>query len=71
LLVRGFDPANKTHLALAACNVFSIWYAVVLSIGLSKLGRCRLGAALLLVCVPWVILRLGLIGIGLGGTGWK
>ncbi len=64
LLVNEFDVARKTHLLLAAVNVFYLWQMVVFAIGLSKLtdvpfGRtlpltlaCYIGQELLFIFCP-------------------
>jgi len=69
LLLREFDPANKTHLLLAMLNVMTIWYIGVLAIGLSRLSGASVSRSALLLVVPWVSFRVALIFSGLGGQG--
>lgn len=68
LLVRGFDATNKAHLALAACGVFSLWHAVVLSVGLAKLARCSLAVALLFVFIPWALFQFAIVTLRARGA---
>jgi hypothetical protein len=56
-----FDPFSTTHKILAALNVFSVWQAVVIGIGLSKLAdkssSVGIGVALTL-WVLWVVVQI-------------
>lgn len=55
LLVKDFDLGNRSHLALAALNVFSLWHLAVLAVGTSKVsGR------------PWVPVLAVLGGLWVG-----
>ncbi len=61
-----FDPLSTTHKILAALNIFSVWQAVVIGIGLGKLSdkssTLGIGVALAL-WVLWVILQIVLQSI--------
>jgi hypothetical protein len=61
LVYASFDPLSTTHKILAAINVFSVWQAVVIGIGLSKLAdkpfTLGIGVALTL-WVLWVIVQI-------------
>ena len=39
LLIPEFNPASKTHLALASLNVITLWYLAVLSLGVAHVSR--------------------------------
>jgi hypothetical protein len=61
LLAGDFNPANKLHQMLAVMNVFHIWTATVLSIGLAKLSGVSAREAGLWVFGYWIVLRVALI----------
>ena len=63
LLVGKFNPASKAHQALAAMNLFHLWMAAVLSIGLAKLSEVSVGQAAVWVFGYWIVLRVALIGL--------
>jgi hypothetical protein len=69
LFITNFDPANKTHLLLAALNVFTLWQMAVLAVGLARTTGARWLRALVWLLVPWALLKAGLILSGLGGGG--
>lgn len=50
-----FDPMNTTHKILAAINIFSIWQAIVLGIGISKLSDKPSSTGIGVVMGLWVI----------------
>lgn len=52
LLLREFDATKAAHLLLAALNLITLWYLVVLAIGLGRL--CRISALR-----PFIVLFLG------------
>jgi hypothetical protein len=62
-----FDPSNTLHKILAAINIFSIWQAVVVGFGISKLGNksssAGIGVALGL-WVLWVVVEVFLLSFG-------
>lgn len=66
LLLREFDPGNKLHLALSACNAVTFWYVGTLSIGLARLGGGSFVKALACLLIPWAVFRFGLIWLGVG-----
>jgi hypothetical protein len=66
LLVSDFDPKNRLHLLLGAVNVFYLWHAGVLAIGLAKLSGASTAKPLAVVFGFWVLIELLLIGVGLG-----
>lgn len=59
-----FDPTNTTHKLLGAINVFSIWQAIVVGIGISKLGNkpstVGIGVALGLWAI-WAVVQIFLL----------
>jgi len=69
LLIREFNPADKVHLALASVNLLTLWYIVVLALGLAKLSGASFLKSFLWLLVPYVMLRAGLILSGLGQQG--
>jgi hypothetical protein len=64
------DPQNKLHLALTSLNVVTIWYIVVLSIGLATLAQVKLFKALAPLLGLWAVTRIVIIFCGLGSSGW-
>ena len=66
LLVSNFDLKNKTHLLLAAVNVFSFWQVGVAACGLSRVTGVPFTKALLLVGLYWLAFTLFFIVIGFG-----
>ncbi len=61
-----FDPVSTTHRILSALNIFSIWQAVIVGIGLSKLAdkpsSVGIGVAVVL-WVLWVVVQILLQGL--------
>lgn len=66
LLVSHFDLKNKTHLLLAAVNIFSFWQIGVAACGLSRVTGAPFNKALLLVGLYWLAFTLFFIVIGFG-----
>jgi hypothetical protein len=66
LLVKDFDPTNKTHLALGAINLFYIWMAVVMGIALAALTRKSLAKSLAGVFGVWILIRAIFLFAGMG-----
>lgn len=66
LLVSHFDLKNKTHLLLAAVNVFSFWHLGVAACGLSRVTGAPFNKTLLLVGLYWLAFTLFFILIGFG-----
>ena len=50
-----FDPLNMTHKILAAVNIFSIWQAIVLGIGIGKLSDKSTSTGIGVVLGLWII----------------
>ena len=62
-----FDPLNTTHKLLAALNVFSIWQASVIGIGMSKFANksSLVGVGLALgLWIIWVLIQVFLLNFG-------
>jgi hypothetical protein len=59
LLIPHFDPTNKVHLALSACNVFSIWWVAVLAIGVSKVSGTTFAKAAAWLYAIWIVIAFG------------
>lgn len=62
-----FDPLNTTHKLLAALNVFSIWQASVIGIGMSKFTNksSTVGVGLTLgLWIIWVLIQVFLLNFG-------
>jgi hypothetical protein len=66
LFVDQFDPASKTHVALAAVNLFNIWFVATMAVALSKLATVSFAKAASVVFGFWVLLDIILIAIGAG-----
>jgi Yip1 domain len=66
LLVGEFNQASYLHQFLAAINVMTIWYLVVLAIGAAKLSRRSFGAAAFWIFGTWAVIRFGLAA----GSAW-
>ena len=66
LLVSDFDFKNKTHMLLAAVNVFNFWLVGVSACGLARVTGAPFGKALLLVGIYWIVFSLFFIVIGFG-----
>jgi hypothetical protein len=69
LFIQEFDPANKSHLALASMNLLTLWYVAVLALGLSKLSGASFLKSFFWLSIPYAALRTGLILSGLGQRG--
>ena len=68
IVLSSFDPTDKIQILLSHLNVFTIWYLLVLGVGLSKVFERTTGAVLGMVFGLWV-LYVGLttaLGIRLG-----
>jgi len=57
------NPGSKVHSGLEAMNLFHLWAATVLGVGLSKLARVSFNEAAFWVFGYWVALRVALIGL--------
>ena len=66
LLVSDFDMKNKTHMLLAAVNVFNFWQVGVSACGLSCLTGAPFSKSLLIVGAYWLAYCLFFIVIGFG-----
>jgi hypothetical protein len=55
------NPGTKTYSGLEAINLFHLWAATVLAVGLSKLARVSFNEAAFWVFGYWVALRVALI----------
>jgi hypothetical protein len=59
-----FDPLNTTHKLLAALNVFSVWQAVVIGVGMSKFANKSVGVGVgvaLGLWIVWVLIQVFLL----------
>jgi len=54
-IVSHYDVTDKMHKLLSALNIFSLWQAIVIGIGLSKLAGKKLQAGIALAIVLWAI----------------
>lgn len=54
-VVDEYDTTNKMHLIMSSINVFGIWQAVVIGIGLSKLADKPAGTGITVAMVLWVL----------------
>jgi len=66
LVVRDFDMNRKSHLFLAAANVFYFWQVAVLSLGLARLAGVPLLRAAIPMFAWWLLWESFLISIGMG-----
>lgn len=66
LLINDFDPTNRQHLLLGALNLFNLWHAGVLSVGLAKLSGASLARPAMVVFGYWALATVLLIAIGVG-----
>lgn len=62
--ITDFDPKNLVHLLLKAVDLFSLWLAVVMAVGLARLAGARFSKALLCTFIYWTAFQLFLITIG-------
>jgi hypothetical protein len=69
LAIGEFDPQNKGHQLLAAANGMTIWYLVVLAIGLARLCAVPFARAAAWLFGLWAVLRLSIVFAGLGKFG--
>jgi len=67
LLIKGFDPQNSLHAALATLEIFTLWTVAVRAIALSRLSGVSVAKAAAWVFGVWIALRGA--GIGLGALG--
>jgi hypothetical protein len=66
LFVDQFDPASRTHVALAAVNLFNIWFVGTMAVALSKLASVAFAKAASVIFGFWVLIDIILISIGAG-----
>ncbi|HXI70681.1 MAG TPA: YIP1 family protein [Verrucomicrobiae bacterium] len=66
LLVGQIDFKNKTHMLLAAANVFNFWQVVVAACGLARVTGAPFPKTLLLVGLYWLAFSLFFIVMGFG-----
>jgi hypothetical protein len=66
LAISDFNMKSKTHVLLAALNVFSVWQVWVSAAGLSRLTGAPFTKALLIVAIYWFAFSLFFVVIGLG-----
>jgi hypothetical protein len=66
LLVSHFDFKNKTHMLLAAVNIFNFWQVGVSACGLATLTGAPFSKSLLIVGVYWLVFSLFFIVVGFG-----
>ena len=66
LFVDQFDPTSRTHIALAAVNLFNLWFVGTMAVALSKLATVSFAKAALVVFGGWVLIDIILISIGAG-----
>jgi hypothetical protein len=62
-----FDPLNTTHKLLAALNIFSVWQAAVIGIGISKFSNKSSGVGIgvtLGLWIVWVLVQVFLLNFG-------
>lgn len=67
LVGSSFDPVNKMHKLLSNINVMTIWYLVVVAIGLSKIFAVQLQKTLITVGILWVLYIVVTVGLSIGG----
>ncbi len=67
LAIPDFDPLNTTHRMLARVELFGIWQAVVVGLGLSSITGKSAGAGIAAAFGLWIlwILASSLLGIGM------
>jgi hypothetical protein len=63
--IQDFDPKSFLHLVLKTLDLFSLWLAVVMAVGLARLAGAKFSKALLFTAIYWVAFHLVLILIGL------
>lgn len=54
-LLGSFDPTDKSHMLLASLNIFSIWQAAVVGIGLSIFSEKRTSAGIGVAFALWIV----------------
>ncbi len=59
-----FDVTNKTHLLMSKIEVFGIWQALVLGIGLGKVTHKSVGTGVTVCAILWAIWTLVSVFIG-------
>lgn len=64
--LKEFDWTSKQHFALAALNPLYLWFAAVAGVAAAKFSGGGVGKALAFVLAFWLVLRVLLIGVGLG-----
>ncbi len=50
-----FDPTNKTHLLLSKIEIFGIWQALVLGVGLGKVTQKSVGSGVTVCVILWAV----------------
>jgi hypothetical protein len=64
--IEHFDTTSKSHVALAAANLFNFWFVGVIAMGLAKLTNSSYGKAALWTFGCWLAWEALLIATGLG-----
>jgi len=54
-ILQEFDPTNRTHLLLSKVEIFGIWQALVLGIGLGKVTQKSVGTGVTVAAVLWLV----------------
>lgn len=55
LVMSNYDVTNNLHKLLNALNIFSIWQALIIGLGLAKLSEKSNGNGIGVACVLWLI----------------
>ena len=66
VVLSDFDPSNTTHKLLKALDVFAIWQAVVVGIGLSAVAKKENGPGIGVALGLWVLWVAVSVGLGFG-----
>lgn len=60
LLVGQFDPTSYLHQLLAAINLFTVWFMIVLAVGIARISGRPTGVIVAMALGAWAVIRLSL-----------
>ncbi len=69
LVLNSFDPTNSTHRLLASINIFTLWQATTIGVGISKVSGKSFGIGIGISVGLWLLWAVASSLLGIGGMG--